>query len=228
MTITMLSLTPIAPPKTETELLDRCAAIAGMTFQQLANELQTFFPEQMRHRKGWVGQAIELALGGQAGSAALPDFISLGIELKTLPLKSPGKPAESTFVTSISMLEAHKEKWDNSSCWKKLKRVLWVPVEGARSIPYEERRIGLGFLWSPSENDYAFLKEDWQEHMDKIACGAWEEIHSGMGTYLQVRPKAAHGKVLCSAYDAEGNIIDTLPRGFYLRAMFTEKILSSG
>ena len=48
-----------------------------------------------------------------------------------------------------------------------------------------------------------------------------------VGEYLQIRPKAANGKVLCSCFDAEGNKVKTLPRGFYLRSTFTKTILKN-
>jgi len=37
--------------------------------------------------------------------------------------------------------------------------------------------------------------------------------------------KAANGKCLCYGFDSEGNKIQTLPRGFYLRSNFTKQII---
>ncbi|MCC5792076.1 MAG: DNA mismatch repair endonuclease MutH [Legionellaceae bacterium] len=213
------------PPKNDAELLGRCAQISGLTFQQLSALLQYNIPEKKWQRKGWVGQAIERVLGASAGTSALPDFPHLGIELKTLPLNAAGRPAESTFITRINLLEAADERWESSACWQKLRKVLWVPIEGHHSIPYPDRRIGLPFLWSPADDDYHILQEDWQDHMDRIVCGQLDDIAAHSGEYLQVRPKAADGQSLCPAYDEDGNLCQTLPRGFYLRSRFTAKIL---
>ncbi len=135
---------------------------------------------------------------------AQPDFPHLGIELKTLPLNRHGLPAESTFITSINLTKAHEEHWHASVCWQKLKRILWIPVEGEREIPYSDRRIGQAILWSPSAEQARTLEMDWTEHMENIACGRLEEIDARMGEYLQVRPKAANAKSLCQGFDAMG------------------------
>jgi len=124
----------------------------------------------------------------------------------------------------VPLLTIHQQQWSTSSCYAKLKRILWVPVEGDRTIPYEERRIGRSILWSPDEAQEAILAQDWHELTGLIALGHIDEIHAGIGEYLQIRPKAATGKSLCYAFDQAGNRIMTLPRGFYLRRTLTKQI----
>ncbi|WED44292.1 DNA mismatch repair endonuclease MutH [Legionella cardiaca] len=223
----MSLLLPKKPLKNESELLERCNIIEGLSFLQLANLLQISIPQENLKRKGWTGLAIELALGTTAGTKSIPDFVHLGIELKTLPLNNSGAPSESTFVTSIPLLTIHQQQWLTSQCYAKLKRVLWIPIEGAREIPFEQRRIGRGFLWSPDKVDESILANDWQELTFMLSSGRLEEVNATIGRYLQVRPKAANAKSLCYGFDEEGNKILTLPRGFYLRSCFTKKILES-
>ncbi|CDZ78420.1 Methyl-directed mismatch repair protein [Legionella massiliensis] len=211
----------------EEELLANCQMIEGVSFLQLAASLQLSIPAESQKRKGWTGLAIEMALGTTAGNKAIPDFANLGIELKTLPLNENGKPAESTFVTSIPLLTIHQQNWLSSQCYAKLKRVLWLPIEGDKAIPFEHRRIGRGFLWSPKESEATILAEDWNELTMMIATGHLEEINASIGQYLQVRPKAANAKSLCYGFNSEGEKILTLPRGFYLRAGFTEQVIQN-
>lgn len=212
-------------PNSEQELLARASALAGLTFASLASELALIIPEEPTRRKGWFGMAIELALGADSKSLSRPDFHHLGIELKTIPLSLSGKPAESTFITSIPMLTIHQQQWETSQCFDKLKRILWIPVEGDPGIPYTQRRIGKGFLWSPDERQAAILQKDWMLLTGMIITGQLESIDARLGEYLQIRPKGAHGKSLCYALDAEGNRAQTLPRGFYVRPCFTWEIL---
>ncbi|WP_028387677.1 DNA mismatch repair endonuclease MutH [Legionella fairfieldensis] len=209
----------------ETELIRRCQHIEGMSFSQLAASLDLKMPAEPQKRKGWAGLAMELALGTTAGTKQLPDFIHLGIELKTLPLNAKGNPSESTFVTSIPLLTIHQQRWLTSQCYSKLKRVLWLPVEGDKTIPFEHRRIGRGFLWSPDKQEEAILANDWQELVAMMSTGRLDEVNASMGQYLQVRPKAANGRSLCYGFDNDGNKILTLPRGFYLRSSFTGQLL---
>lgn len=211
----------------ESELLDRCEQIQGLTFIQLAAKMQITIPNCPKRRKGFMGLAIENALGTTAGNKALPDFHHLGIELKTIPINHLGKPAESTFICSISLIQHHKETWPNSLCYKKLKRILWVPVEDYKTIAFEDRRIGTPFLWSPSSEEEAVIKEDWNELSTMIIAGRLEEINASMGNYLQVRPKCQNARSLCYGFDSEGNKIQTLPRGFYLRSRFTAQVLTN-
>ena len=217
---------PTKPLKNEADLIERCKRIEVWTYGQLAASLRVPIPATPVQRKGWAGQAIELALGSTAGSRAVPDFYELGIELKTLPVNHLGKPAESTFVTTISLLSIHKEVWSTSQCRTKLNRVLWIPIEGDPQIPFPTRRIGHGILWSPTMAEETVLQQDWSELTLLISTGRVAEINASLGQYLQVRPKAANGKSLCQALDEQGNKVQTLPRGFYLRASFTESLLN--
>ena len=213
------------PLKTEAELVKRYQQIEGLTFAQLACFLEWRIPENPIQRKGFAGQMIETALGTTAGNQSAPDFQELGIELKTIPVNHLGKPAESTFITTIPLLTVHQEVWEASHCFAKLKRVLWIPTEGDTDIPFQSRRIGTGILWSPSHDEERVLKQDWSELTLMIGTGKLSAIDATMGEYLQVRPKAANAKSLCYGFDEEGNTIQTLPRGFYLRSRFTAGII---
>lgn len=215
----------LTPPLTENELIERCCAIQGLTFAQLASELGILIPENPAQRKGWVGQIIEYALGASAGNQSCPDFPSLGVELKTIPVNHLGRPAESTFITTIPLLTVHQQTWETSQCFAKLKRVLWVPIEGCSTIPFQSRRIGVGIIWSPNLEQQRILANDWSELTLMIGTGKLSQINATMGEYLQVRPKAANAKSLCYGFDEEGNKIQTLPRGFYLRSRFTAEII---
>lgn len=214
-------------PFTEAELLGRVHAIAGMTIGQSACQYHLDVPNDLRQHKGWFGHLIERVLGASAGSKPIPDFPNLGIELKTLPIGRNGRPAESTFVASISLLGISREQWHTSVVKKKLSHVLWLPIEDDKDIPLAQRRIGLGFLWRPSPEQALILQNDWQELADLIALGKLEQISAHLGQALQIRPKAENGKSLTTAIDQNGKRIQTLPRGFYLRASFTDDIFKS-
>ncbi len=216
----------LTPPTNEIELLNRCKAIEGMSFRQLASVLNSSIPDTPSQRKGWAGQAIERALGATAGSRSEPDFSLLGIELKTLPINHLGKPSESTFVTSIPLLSVHQQTWESSQCFAKLRRVLWLSIEGDRNIPFLHRRIGRGVLWSPSKEDEKILANDWSELSFMIGSGHLSDITANMGDYLQVRPKGANAKSLCYGFNETGDKVLTLPRGFYLRSRFTANLLN--
>lgn len=213
------------PPQSEAELLQHAKAIAGKSFAELAELAKVPVPQSLLHGKGWLGQLLERFLGASAGSKAMPDFEYLGIELKTLPLDSQHKPKETTYVSVLPLLDELHLTWEASVVYKKLRRVCWVPVQADPSIPLAERRVGMAALWSPSVEQMQQLQADWEEHMEKVSLGLVETITAHQGQFLQVRPKAADSRAVIEGIGPEGQRIQTLPRGFYLRTVFTARIL---
>ena len=214
-------------PATESELLERARSIAGVSFGELAEQANLKVPENLKRDKGWVGQLLEWHLGATAGSKPVQDFPDIGVELKSIPVGYNGKPLESTFVCVAPLTGITGLTWETSHIRNKLSRVLWLPVEGEREIPVAERRVGSPLIWSPSEEEEALLRNDWEELMDLIALGGVNQITARSGEVLQIRPKAANSRAKTEAYGASGQPIKTLPRGFYLRAKFTSYILDT-
>ncbi|OCG59433.1 DNA mismatch repair endonuclease MutH [Gilliamella sp. Nev6-6] len=214
-------------PKSEQELLDRAQLVAGYSFGDIAQYLNIPIPDNLNKQKGWVGNLIETILGANAGSKAERDFANLGIELKTIPVDKQGKPLETTFVSVTPLMANHGVIWETSHVKYKLAKVLWVPIEGERTIPLIDRKVGKPILWTPTQAQEQQLKQDWQELMDMIALGQVEKITARYGTYLQIRPKAANGQALTEAIGENGEIILTRPRGFYLKKTFTMQILNA-
>ena len=215
----------IIPPQSRAELMQRSQALAGFTLAEIAAQYHLPVPKQLHHAKGWIGQLLELCLGATAGSAAAPDFQTLGIELKTIPVNDRGQPRESTYVCTVPLNCEAEIRWQDSWVRRKLACVMWLPIEAEPAIPIEQRRIGTAILWSPSEQQEHCLQQDWEEHMELIQLGRIHEISAHHGTCLQIRPKAANKQALCDTTDEEGQTVQTLPRGFYLRPSFTASIL---
>jgi DNA mismatch repair protein MutH len=172
--------------------------------------------------KGKVGELIERALGATGGSNATWDFPRLQVELKTIPVDERGVPRESTFVCAVSLLEAERAEWETSWARAKLARVLWVPIDVRAD---GSRHVGRALLWSPSEEQQRVLAGDFDEILGRIGIGDVEAVSAKVGRWLQLRPKAAHGGVRTRAPGGDGELLATVPRGFYLRARFTGAIL---
>jgi DNA mismatch repair protein MutH len=215
----------LAPPADEAELLARARALSGLNLAEIAARFGLVAPPDLRRAKGFVGALVERALGATAGSRAAPDFEVLGIELKTLPVDSRGRALESTFVCTIPLTEIGEVEWASSRVRRKLNRVLWVPVQGERSITVAERRIGEPLLWSLSPETEAKLRFDWEELAGIIGRGDVETITGHIGRCLQIRPKARDSHARRRGVDVDGARFAALPRGFYLRASFTSEIL---
>lgn len=223
----MQALRPLPnPPENEQILLAQAQKLAGYTLGELAVLASLSIPNDLKRDKGWIGVLLELWLGASAGSKPEQDFAALGIELKTIPVDRWGRPLETTFVCVAPLTGNTGVTWETSHVRNKLKRVLWIPVEGERQIPLAERHIGTPLLWAPSAEEERQLQLDWEELMDLIVLGQVERITARHGEVLQLRPKAANSKALTDAFGADGSPILTLPRGFYLKKNFTAALLA--
>ena len=214
-------------PQNLEQLLSQAQSIAGLTFGELADELHIPVPLDLKRDKGWVGMLLERALGATAGSKAEQDFSHLGVELKTLPINAECYPLETTFVSLAPLVQNSGVKWENSHVRHKLSCVLWMPIEGSRHIPLRERHIGTPILWKPTVEQERQLKQDWEELMDLIVLGKLDQITARIGEVMQLRPKGANSKAITKGIGKNGDVIDTLPLGFYLRKEFTAGILNA-
>ncbi len=212
------------PPRDESDLRVRLSALSGHTLGELAARLALEVPEETKRGKGFAGTLLEKLLGATAGSRAEPDFPGLQIELKTLPIDARGRPLESTFVASLELAEADR-RWESSAVRKKLARVAWVIVDGRREVPLASRRVGASLLWSPSPEEEARLRRDYEELSELAAEGFLDRITGHRGEALQLRPKGRDKDHLRAALDEEGAEVRAPPRAFYLRASFTESLL---
>ncbi|AFJ45921.1 DNA mismatch repair endonuclease MutH [Shimwellia blattae] len=217
---------PLTPPQSEQVLRRQAEALAGYSLGELAALAGLPVPDDLRRDKGWIGVLLEMWLGASAGSKPEQDFAAIGVELKTIPIDSSGRPLETTFVCVAPLTGNTGVTWESSHVRHKLQRVLWVPVEGERQIPLAERRVGAPLLWSPSPEEDEQLRRDWEELMDLIVLGQVERITARHGEVMQLRPKAANSKALTEAIGASGEPILTLPRGFYLKKNFTGALLA--
>lgn len=212
-------------PTSEAELLANANWLAGFRLGEIAEMLQIPVPKDLKRDKGWAGQLIETALGANAGSKAEQDFVHLGIELKTIPINAQGEPLETTFVSLAPLIQNNGITWQSSYVRHKLQKVLWIPIEGSRDIPLAERHIGQPILWQPSSEQEQQLQQDWEELMELIVLGQLHKINATLGEVLQLRPKGRNSKALANAVNEQGQPIQSLPLGFYLRKQFTRQIL---
>ena len=213
-------------PASEAELLERARSIAGCTLAELAGSLGLPLPGDPRRAKGWAGQLVEAALGAPSAGEPGPDFPGLGIELKTIPVTPAGRPRESTWVCIAPMEDVTGLDWERSLVRAKLARVLWVPTVDGAGGDFRARRIGAPLVWSPSPEEEAVLRADWEEFMEDIALGRVHTITGRQGTALQLRPKAANARERNWTTDEEGGRTLANPRGFYLRASFTVRLMA--
>jgi len=214
-----------SPPRTEAELLARARALAGHSLFEIACALRApGDPEGGLHGKGQAGALLEAALGAPLTSGETHDFPELQVELKTVPLQKNGVPRESTYVCHFALDRAPTMEWSTSWARAKLHRVLFVTTSDSKT-PWAERMVHGATLWTPDAAEEAALRSDFEELVGLAAQGKVDDLVAARGQVMQVRPKAAHGGIRTTLQTEEGELIATVPRGFYLRARFVASIL---
>jgi DNA mismatch repair protein MutH len=206
-------------------LLAHARALVGAELGDLADALGLPVPHGRVRTKGWSGQIIEHELGAAVGGPQLgPDFASLGVELKTVPVTADLTPTESTAVCQIDPVAIAAESWETSYVRAKLARVLFVALEVAATVG--ERRVAAVRLWSPSPADDRRLRADFELFVrDYFRRGRATDITGHLGAALQVRPKGRDAADLRDAYDADGQPTRIGKMGFYLRPAFVARII---
>lgn len=220
----------VAPPQSIEELVARARQLEGRTLGSLASEAGFALGPGGVHSKGKPGTLLEALLGADGGPSAVHDFRHLKVELKTLPMTTEPKraPLESTYVCRVPADDADRVEWETSWVRSKLSRVLFVPIYAtARKEAFVDRVVGRAFFWTPSETEERTLRADFEEIMGAIALGAVEHLTAHVGCILQCRPKAANGSARMHLTGPEGEAIETVPRGFYLRPAFTGTLAAS-
>jgi DNA mismatch repair protein MutH len=207
------------------QLIARARALEGRTIASIADELRLPTDGAAVRTKGKPGEILERALGATGGSKAVVDFPDLGVELKTVPVDEDGKPLETTYVCKISLTDADTQEWETSWVRAKLARVLFVPLVAPEGRPWPHRVVGKAVLWSPTPEEEAVLRADFDDAMGLIGVGRIEELTAHAGEWMQVRPKARDGSKIGLAYGPDNEAIAAVPRGFYLRTKLTEQIL---
>lgn len=209
---------------TPEELNYQANQLAGLTVSDIAQRLNIQVPQNLTSAKGWIGQALEKLLGATAGSRPLPDFVDLGIELKTLPITLKGEPRESTYIC-IAPMPNPDLYWESSLVYHKTSCILWMPILSDPSLVIGQYRILTPILWHPSIQQQCILKQDWEELTESLNLGKLNALTAHYGQVLQIRPKAANSQVLIRTIDDETNEQHTVPKGFYFRRTFTLEML---
>lgn len=209
----------------EKQLLKTLKYLNNFTLGEIASQLSIRLPKNLKKDKGFVGKLIEMYLGLRVNNKIEQDLPNLGIELKTISLERKKVPSSKVFICSVPLIRNTGLIWENSYFYKKIKKIIWIPVLKNSFNSLKHCRIVHPFLWFPSFKDLKILKKDWEEYMDLIVLGKVETIGAKLGQFLQVCIKSKNKTTYTNAIGRLGELILTHPRSFYFRKEFVETIL---
>lgn len=131
----------------------------------------------------------ELALRILAGDGkVVPELEKAGIELKTIRLKSNGKPREAMSFPGFRYLEIVSEHWEDSSFFEKLEsRFLFVVfMEDEAGV----ERLSRVLYWNMPYEDRLEAQRVWEDTKRRVAIDA-SDLPKGTESHIaHVRPKA--------------------------------------
>lgn len=146
--------------------------------------------------KGNFGQLLEkFYFGYEPNSKAEADFVQVGMELKSSPLKTlkngEYRSKERLVLNIINYLEVHKENFEESSFWKKNAQLLLVFYLHDKEKNTLDYRIKLVDNWVYPSQDLLIIKKDWETINKKIKEGKAHELSEGDTFYLGAATKGA-------------------------------------
>jgi len=139
--------------------------------------------------KGNFGQVVEkFYFGYEPNSKAEADFVKVGMELKSSPLKilknGEYRSKERLVMNIIDYLNVHKEEFENSSFWKKNAHLLLIFYLHDREKDLLDYLIKLVDDWKYPNEDLIIIKRDWEIINQKIKDGKAHELSEGDTFYL--------------------------------------------
>ena len=141
-------------------------------------------------------------------------------------INAQGFPSESTYICTAPIPPQDRD-WFTSRVWRKMEKILWVPIGSVKHSPLPLIRIGYPILWSPCTIIQKQLQQDWEEITELMLLGHFEKLSAHHGQYLQVRPKAANSKTFIRTTDHLGQEVQIVPKGFYIRSTLTKQIIET-
>lgn len=180
--------------------------------------------------KGSFGQILEkFYFGYEPNSKAEADFVQVGMELKSSPLKTLKNGAyrskERLVLNIINYLEVHKENFEESSFLKKNAHLLLVFYLHDKKKNLLDYLIKIVDDWRYPNQDLLIIKRDWETINQKIKDGKAHEISEGDTFYLGACTKGATAKK--SLKNQPFNKLKAKQRAYSLKQGYVNHIIAN-
>jgi DNA mismatch repair protein MutH len=160
----------------------------GVPFVQVAERLGVDgIDRPPKQRKSFAGDMAEAMLGIARNSLPDPDLESIGAEVKSIPLRADGGPRENTKITSLTLqLVADESDFFTSHLYRKLRTILFLPIQKNDNSRPHEWYLRPPFLWLPSTDQLDVIRKEHARYIEAIEQQRWELLSLRQGRYLGV------------------------------------------
>ena len=164
------------------------SGFVGVPFKELADRLGVEgIDRPPARRKAFAGDMVEAMLGIARNSLPDPDLEHIGAEVKSIPLWQDGRPRENTKVTSLTLRTvADEADFFTSHLYRKLRAILFLPIQKNDNTRPHEWYLRPPFLWLPSTEQLDIIRREHAMYVDAILKQRWEMLSLEHGRYLGV------------------------------------------
>ena len=209
--------------KSKEAVVRKAKELIGHTMAQKYPELRS----GNQSHKGRLGELIEeYHFGLKVNNEARPDFESLGVELKTSPLRENSKgelvAKERISLGMIDYFQIIEERFHTSGFWKKSEHLLIVFYLHNSAKDFVDREIQLADVWNFTQSDLIIIQQDWNYIRTKIEYGLAHELSEGDTMYLGAATKGANK---FSKREQPNGSIRAKSRAYSLKITYVNRII---
>lgn len=213
-------------PKDKKSVLDYAKLLKGRTLRDICDN------EILNHNytgKGNFGQLLEkFYFGYDPNSKSEADFIEIGMELKTSPLKqlrnNDYRSKERLVLNIINYITVVNQNFEESDFWKKNTNLLLIFYIHQSGMDILDNLIKLVDEWNFPNTDLEIIKKDWEFIKQKIIDGKAHELSEGDTFYLGACTKGANAN---SIRKQPFNNIPAKQRAYSLKQGYVNHIIAS-
>ena len=169
--------------------------------------------------------SLVLAMLGAVGKKRIKEFDEAGIVVKTVRIRSDGRPKESMSFPYIRYDDMVYQAWEDSDFFDQLDHEFLIPVF---RFPSKDLKIGRkellfegAFFWTVPDDDFATIGEVWEDTRRKVSEGCFEGFVAESDRRIaHVRPHARNSEDM---YDFHGRKVPK--KSFWLNSDYIRDVV---
>jgi DNA mismatch repair protein MutH len=213
-------------PKDKNSVIEYARLLIDKTLRQICD------PVILEHNytgKGNFGQVLEkYYFGYDPNSKSEADFVEIGMELKSSPLKqlktNEFRSKERLVLNIINYIDIVHQNFEDSDFWRKNANILLIFYLYESGCDVLDYLIKIVDEWNFPDTDLEIIKKDWEFIKQKIADGKAHELSEGDTFYLGACTKGANAN---STRIQPFSEIPAKQRAFSLKQGYVNHIIAS-
>jgi len=192
----------------------------GMTI----GDLSRLFDLEPTRQKDYKQIIIRKCLYATDNTSRLEEFEKQGIIVRIFPVReSTRHPIEAISFPAFRFMEIINKTWESCDLREQTERILFVPLLGEpRKDKVGDYKLGNPFFWSPTPEQEAIMRKEWEMYVDLIREGKADELPTAKSRQIiHVRPHARDSRDTLPAPGGK----QVVKKSFWLNTKFLKGLL---